>query len=467
MYLDLFERLVVENNAHSPPPPTPPRPPFGSQTMLELKPSRIFFDGGMAQQMRDALAIVEEEEIGMAENFGSVSANRLYDETPRRPTARWELRIDPTFSSECNSTDSANGHKRVFANAVADFANAPLERGLVSKYPQTAEFGCEIWRFSVRWDAAASQCMLTVRLRDSRICKAPLNTTSNTFEGLLADYSESKAGEAIDVVFESAIPRFEAQASNTVIVRIKDLSFNGFDIATTGIAHGAAFVDTSNGTEFEVYWNGVVMEDYVATAAGSHPNMVVPNSFLPDGLTDVYLYTAYGAFLSAENATVVAGDRVSTFLYSYDIVFASGRRSQEVVESHQYITASSDARVLCACTDGTSDTPCISAGSENAWIKFDLGTASHVKGIELVAWRDGIASPNPPPRPPPLLPPQPPPSPPRPPPPPLTSPAPSLPPRTPVCNYVSENNCVFNFIDHTNDGICDGTDYDHTRTQQF
>ena len=442
MYLDLFERLVVENNA-PPPPPSPPRPPFGSQTMLELRPSRIFFDGGMAPQMRESLAIVEEEEIGMAENFGSVSANRLFDETPRRPTARWELRIDPTFSSDCNSSDVSSG-TRVFANAVADFVNAPLERGLVSKYPQTAEFGCEIWRFAVRWDAATAQCMLSIRIRDSRICKAPINTTSNTFEGLLADYSESKAGEAIDVVFEAAIPRFEANAPNSAIVRIKDPSFD-----TTAL--GAVVVPTSDGSEYEVYWNGVLAS---TTAVGAHPNMVVPNSFLPDGLTDVYLYTAYSAFLSTENATVVAGDRVSTFLYSYDIVFASGRRAQEVVESHQYITASSDARVLCACTDGTSETPCISAGSENAWIKFDLGTASHVKGIELVALRD-VASPNPPPRPPPVGPPSPPPTPPRPPPPPLRSPAPRPPPSPPFCNYISENNCTFAFISHTNDGVCD------------
>lgn len=425
--------------------------------MQELMPTRIFFDGGMAQQMRYELNILEEEEQGMtSDQFGSVTTNRLYDGTgmtPARPTARWELRLDPTFSSECNASDVSALKSRTFANVVADFANAPLERGSVSKYPQTAEFGCEVWRFSVRWDAALAQCLLRIRLRDSRVCKAPINTTENTFDGLIQDYLDTKNGEPLDVLFETVIPRFEAEAPNSVIVRIKDPSFN---TATLKTPHGPAVVSTVDGTQFEVYWNGAKMQDRASVAAGAHANLVVPNAFLPDGLTDVYLYTVYSAFLATDNATTVAGDRVSMFLYSYDIVFASGRRTQEVVESHKYITASSDTRVLCACTDGVLDTPCISAGSENAWIKFDIGTASHVKGIELVAWRDDIASPNPPPRPPPRMPPPPPPLPPRPPPPPTLSPSPRPPPRPPLCNYVIENNCTVNFIDHTNDGFCDG-----------
>jgi len=455
LYTDLWTRFFIDTNTPPPPPPMPPRPPFGSQTMQELMPTRIFFDGGMAQQMRDELNILEEEQQGMTgDQFGSVTTNRLYDgtgTTPIRPTARWELRLDPTFSSACNASDLDYDKSRTFANVVADFTNAPLERGLVSKYPQTAEFGCEVWRFSVRWDMASAQCLLRIRLRDSRVCKAPLNATENTFEGLIQDYLDTKNGEPLDVLFEAAIPRFEAEAPNSVIVRIKDPSIDTAKLATP---HGPAVVDTADGTEFEVYWNGAKVEDRASVSAGAYSNLVVPNVFLPDGLTDVYLYTAYAAFFATDNTTTVAGDRTAKLIYSYDIVFASGRRTQEVVESHKYITASSDTRVLCACTDGVADTPCLSAGSENAWIKFDLGTASHVKGIELVAWRD-MASPAPPPAPPPRLPPSPPPSPPHPPPPPIGSPSPRPPPRPPFCNYVSENNCTVNFIDHTNDGVCD------------
>ena len=464
LYTDLWTRFFIDTNTPPPPPPMPPRPPFGSQTMQELMPTRIFFDGGMAQQMRDELNILEEEQQGMTgDQFGSVTTNRLYDgtgTTPIRPTARWELRLDPTFSSACNASDLDYDKSRTFANVVADFTNAPLERGLVSKYPQTAEFGCEVWRFSVRWDMASAQCLLRIRLRDSRVCKAPLNATENTFEGLIQDYLDTKNGEPLDVLFEAAIPRFEAEAPNSVIVRIKDPSIDTAKLATP---HGPAVVDTADGTEFEVYWNGAKVEDRASVAAGAYSNLVVPNVFLPDGLTDVYLYTAYAAFFATDNTTTVAGDRTAKLIYSYDIVFASGRRTQEVVESHKYITASSDTRVLCACTDGVADTPCLSAGSENAWIKFDLGTASHVKGIELVAWRD-MASPAPPPAPPPRLPPSPPPSPPHPPPPPIGSPSPRPPPRPPFCNYVSENNCTVNFIDHTNDGVCDGMLRTCTRT---
>ena len=422
--------------------------------MRELAPTRIFFDGGMAPQMREELNVADEEYGMSADQFGSVAANRLYDGSGTnalRPTARWELRLDPVFASACNASDLDHSKARTFANVVADFANAPLERGLVSKFPQTAEFGCEVWRFSVRWDAAAAQCLLRIRLRDSRVCKAPLDTTENTFDGLIDDYMATKGSEPLDVLFEAAIPRFEAEASNSAIVRIKDPTA---DTATLSPL-GSAGVATADGTEFEVYWNGAHVEDRASVAASAHANLVVPNTFLPDGLTDVYLYTAYTAFLESDNANVVVGDRVATFLYSYDIVFAAGRRAQEVVESHKYITASSDTRVLCACTDGAADTPCLSAGSENAWIKFDLGTASHVKGIELVAWRDGIEAPTPPPSPPPQSPPPPPPCPPRPPPPPVPSPQPHPPPRPPFCEYIKENNCTVNFVDHTGDGVCD------------
>lgn len=424
--------------------------------MDELSPSRIFFDGGMAQQMRDELRVDEEEKGMTADQVGSVAANRLYDgtgTTPLRPTARWELRLDPTFSSECNASDVADFKSRTFANVVADFTNAPLERGLVSKYPQTAEFGCELWRFSVRWDAASAQCMLRVRLRDSRVCKAaPLNLTENTFQGLIEDYVATKNGEPIDVFFEAEIPLFEAEVPNSVIVRIKDSSFN---TTTLPMPHGPSVVATTDGTEFEIYWNGLKVDNHAPFAARAHLNIVVPNVFLPDG-TDVYLYTAYAAFLPLDNATTIAGDRVATFLYAYGASSAGVRRTQEVVESHKYITASSNTRVLCACTDGAADTPCISAASENSWIKFDLGVASHVKGIELVAWREGTSSPNPPPTPPPSLPPSPPPSPPRSPLPRVLSPSPSPRAPPPFCSYASENNCTVNFIDHTDDGVCDG-----------
>lgn len=136
-----------------------------------------------------------------------------------------------------------------------------------------------------------------------------------------------------------------------------------------------------------------------------------------------------------------------------------GRRAQEVIESHKYITASNDARVLCACTDGLSNTQCLSAGSENAWLKFDTGVAVHVKGIELVKWGAPIQSPLPPPLPPSPSPPPPSPPPPLPPlpplPPPLSPAPPMSPPNFPRCNFATENSCTVHFVSHSNDGICD------------
>ena len=61
-----------------------------------------------------------------------------------------------------------------------------------------------------------AQCMLRIRLRDSRVCKAPLNATENTFEGLIQDYLDTKNGEPLDVLFEAAIPRFEAEALSLI-----------------------------------------------------------------------------------------------------------------------------------------------------------------------------------------------------------------------------------------------------------
>jgi hypothetical protein len=378
----------------------------------------------------------------------------LYDgtgTTALRPTSRWEIRVDVEFLDNCSA---ASGSDRVFANAVTDFVHAPFEQGKVSVYPQTAATGCELWRFSLSWDGLAGQCTLNVHLRDFGLCSAPLDLSKGTVQSIIDDYRTSVARE-IDVHFSAAIPTFSAPSKHSLIVRIKDPSVNTAFI----LQPGPVVVATSDGTEFELFWNGALLSDAASAQTGSYANIVVPNSFLPDGQTDVLLYTVYTAWFAQDNASYHLGDRVTSFLYSYDIVFAAGRRRrmQEVVESHKYITISDDSRAICACTDGVADTPCLTAGSENAWIKFDLGTAVHVKGLELVAWSDGIESPNPPPNPPPQVPPSPPPSPPKPPPPPVLSPFPKPPPSPPFCKYIILNNCTVNFVDHTRDGVCDGT----------
>ena len=95
LFTDLYERLFVEDNNPQPLPPTPPVPPFGSTTMLELAPERIFFDGGIADQMRQELDLTEKEEIGMTNDvFGTVASNKLFDGTGTmaiKPRALWEL----------------------------------------------------------------------------------------------------------------------------------------------------------------------------------------------------------------------------------------------------------------------------------------------------------------------------------------------------------------------------------------
>jgi hypothetical protein len=135
------------------------------------------------------------------------------------------------------------------------------------------------------------------------------------------------------------------------------------------------------------------------------------------------------------------------------------RKLQAVVSSHEYITASTSAAVRCVCTDGISDTLCMGAGSENAWIMFDLGEPMLVKGVEIVVFQTSADAPSPPPAPPPRVPPSLPPEIPLPPrPPPIQSPAspPPYPAAPPRCNYLRFDDCIVNFIDHTNDGICDG-----------
>ena len=328
--------------------------------MRELPPTRVFFDGGMAAQMLESLdqyGSVEEAEAGMtSETFGSVASNRLWDgkgTTPVRPTNRWELKLEVHFATSC---DAVAG-ERLLANVVGDYVDAPFESGKVSLYPQTASKGCEIWRFSTSWDPAASACRLRVRLRDAAKC--------NAYSTVAADDS---------VVLAATIADFEPRSTHSVVVRIKDPHV---DTSTLGAPLGAAGVATTDGTEFEVYYDGVVLAD-VDTA--SHPNLVFPNNQLPGGAADVWFYTAYESWQDAADVVFAVGDRVTSFVYSYDVVSASGRlrRMQETIETHKYITASSDARVICACTDGQADTPCLSAGSENAWIKFDLGTPSTV-----------------------------------------------------------------------------------------
>ena len=135
------------------------------------------------------------------------------------------------------------------------------------------------------------------------------------------------------------------------------------------------------------------------------------------------------------------------------------RKLQTVVSSHEYITASESAAVRCVCTDGASNTLCMGAGSENAWIMFDLGEAMLVQGVEIVVYHKSADAPAPPPAPPPSIPPSFPPDAPVPPrPPPVTSPSPPppFPVAPPRCNYIRLDDCIVNFIDHTNDGICDG-----------
>jgi hypothetical protein len=415
--------------------------------MHELPPTRIFFDGGMAEQMRDEIN-VEEQEVGMtADAFGTVAENRLYDgtgTTALRPTARWELRVDVNFRENCSAIPNA---ERVFANAVTDFVNIPNDEGMVSKFPQTASYGCELLRFSLLWDEASQKCKLVANVIDFELCSA--SSGDNSLPSIISGYFNT-VGRDFFVSFASEIPFVSADSSHSLIVKIKDPSV---DTAVDGL-QGHTVVDTADGTEFEVFWNGQLLSDTLAVDNGQHPNIVVPNTFLPNGLTDVFLYTMYNQYGGMQFS---AGDRVTSFLYSYDIVFAAGRRRklQEVIESHKYITISDDSRAICACTDGLSNTPCITAGSENAWIKFDMGSAVHVKGLEIMAWGGGVESPNPPPNPPPNFPPSPPPSPPLPPPPPRRSPPPSTPPSPPLCEYLVANTCVVNLVSHTNDGVCD------------
>ena len=276
LYPDLWNRFFIADNTPSPPPPSPPRPPFGSATMRELPPTRVFFDGGMAAQMLESLdqyGSVEEAEAGMtSETFGSVASNRLWDgkgTTAIRPTNRWELKVDVHFATAC---DAVTG-ERLLANVVGDYVDAPFDSGKVSLYPQTASKGCEIWRFSTFWDSATSACRLRVRLRNAAKCNA---------------YATIAAGDS--VVLAATIADFEPRSTHSVVVRIKDPHV---DTSTLGAPLGAAGVATTDGTEFEVYYDGVVLSD---VDAASHPNLVFPNNQLPGGAVDFWFYTAYEAW---------------------------------------------------------------------------------------------------------------------------------------------------------------------------
>ena len=136
------------------------------------------------------------------------------------------------------------------------------------------------------------------------------------------------------------------------------------------------------------------------------------------------------------------------------------RRTQSIIESHKYITASTNPCVVSACITPNDNRVCMSRGDEDSWLKFDLGTASFVKIVKISVWRGAVARPDPPPSPQPLQPPSLPPLPPSPPPPPSAPASPSSPspvappPCTPVDG--SGDDCVVNFVSHNNDGICDG-----------
>ena len=230
---------------------------------------------------------------------------------------------------------------------------------------------------------------------------------------------------------------------------------DGFALSEAGVA---AFVDNRNAlcstffasgcALYRDMWNAL----FTAEQAPSPPPPSPPVPPFSDSSSTMYELPPSRIFF----ANGMASQMLETLGVTEVEEGTAGRRVQEVLETHRYITASDDRDVLCACTDQEAGTPCIAAGTENSWIQFDLQAPSFVKGMEFVAWREGIEAPLPPPAPPPPQSPSPPPVPSLPPPalfPPSQPPPPAAP---PLCLFPIMNDCTVNFIDHTNDGVCDG-----------